>query len=132
MVFSKAGCPCASFWSFPPSLRSVGNAAVSGDCLLPSLRSGREPGSQDGLALRAAAYRRILPSASSCGYASYIFQLQTRLAGNPRSARFSPHNFLIIFLLIMTNKAGLCYYTHVLSANSKAQRRIILGRNPHD
>ena len=47
-------------WTFPPSLRSVGNAAVSGDCLMPSLRSGREPGSQDGLALRAAAYRRII------------------------------------------------------------------------
>ena len=35
------------------------NAAVSGDCLSPSLRSGEESGSQDGLALRAAAYRRI-------------------------------------------------------------------------
>ena len=45
---------------FPPELRSVGNAAVSGDCLLPSLSSGREPGSQDGLpATRAATYRRI-------------------------------------------------------------------------
>ena len=47
---------------FPPDLRSGGNAAVSGDCLMPSLSSGREPGSQDGLpATRAAAYRRISP-----------------------------------------------------------------------
>jgi len=51
--------PVGSWPAFPPSLRSGGNAAVSGDCLLPSLRSGREPGSQDGHALRAAAYRRI-------------------------------------------------------------------------
>jgi hypothetical protein len=53
------GFPLTSL--FFPSLRSGKNAAVSGDCLSPALRSGEEPGSQDGRALRAAAYRRISP-----------------------------------------------------------------------